>query len=702
MNGRRLCAASVVIAVGVLLLGAAEARRLTAMDLVEMPRVQEVVASPVGTQYVVTVNTWDRARNKKTQTMYLGDHADAGKALVALDAQKEVLDSTPVWAPDGQTVFFLSSRGAGVWAIDVSGDASGAKAYRVVNLPVDADTLRVSPKGTYLAFTSFVYPGLTLAQTAAKDAARAASRVSAQVWTETFVRRWDQYWDGKFSHVHYGRLVRDAATGRYDLDAATVVDVMGPQAGDCPQRPFGGVDEYSWSADEAHIAYTTQLGRDKGWSTDTNVWEYTLATGERECLTAANTALDTAPVYSADGRTIAYLAMQIPGYESDQKELRLYDRATRNVTRVPTPAFDRGLESLAYDRAQTGFYATAEDEARQRFFHVDVATQTVRHFAGEHAASALNVVPCADDAARECALFIESQFAVPAEVYVTRASGDVVRLTTFTRARMADIEMTRVWNTHFTGAGGDTVQAWVHAPYGWREGDKKKYPVVLYIHGGPESPWLDNFHYRWNPQVVAAMGYVVLAPNFHGSGSFGKRFTMSILEDWGGKPFEDLMRAVDHLGATFRFADTANIGAMGASYGGYMINWINSQTTRFKCLVCHDGVFNTAANYWETEELYFPTIEFGGVPTDHHACYKKWSPSTYADKMVTPELIFHGGRDYRIADVAGISVFNNLQRRGIDSMLVRYPDENHWVTKPANSLSWHDHVEAWLAKYLKN
>ena len=716
---------SVALLVAALLAAGVSARPLSAKDLVLMPRVQELAASPNGTRYVTAVNTWDEATNKKTQTLYLGDYAAPDSALVPLDAVTGAVDNTPVWTPDGATLLFFSagarSDKPAVWAIDVAGEAASAKAYVVAELPVDADTMRVSPKGNYLAFTCFVYPGMTLEQTAAKQQEIASGRVNAQTWTKTFVRRWDEYWDGRYRHIHIAPLQRDAATGHYTLDVASAVDVMGSQEGDCPQRPFGGVEEYTWSPEEHYVAYTTQVGNDMGWSTDTNVWEYTLATGVRECLTAENKALDTTPVYSADERTIAYLAMEVPGYESDQKSIWLYDRAARTRKELLTPGFDRDIGSLEYDAAQTGFYVTAQDRARQKFFHVDAATGAVALFAGAHTASALNVVPCPSSIGSSdevCALFIESRFAQPAEVYLSRGgSGESTRLTTFTAARMADIEMTRVWDTNYTGADGELVQAWVHAPYGFNSSafrlgaragedgvaaqDEHKYPTVLYIHGGPESPWEDEFHYRWNPQVIAAMGYVVVAPNFHGSASFGQQFTRSILEDWGGKPFEDLMRAVDYLGANFRFADTENIGAMGASYGGYMINWINSQTARFKCLVCHDGVFNTAANYWETEELYFPTIEFGGVPTDHDACYAKWSPSTYADKMVTPELIFHGGRDYRIADVAGISVFNNLQRRGIDSVLVRYPDENHWVTKPANSITWHAHVEAWLAKYLK-
>jgi len=680
---------------------ACEARPFNVSDLVQMPKVLELAVQPNGTQYVVTVNTWNKDTNKKTQIMYLGDYAVPDKKLIPLDAHDGTIDSTPVWSVDGKTVFFLSSRGSGIWAIDVTNPET-ATAYSVVRLPVDVDTMRLSPKGSYMAFTSFVYPGMTLQQTADKDAEIAASPVHAQVWTETFVRRWDQYWDGKFSHVHYGALTLDTSTNKYELNAASIVDTMGTLDGDCPQRPFGSVDEYSWSPSENFIAFTTQIGRDKGWSTDTNVWEYDLKNKSLMCFTAENKALDTNPAYSADEKTIAYLAMQIPGYESDQKEIRLYDRAEGVITRFPVQNFDRSFESIQYDGAQKGFYCTVEDQGYMKFFRVDIASKTVKAFAGKYTASSLNVIKCVDKDTEECAVYIESEFVHPAEVYMTKSTGEVVRLTKFTDDHMKDIEMTQVWETHFSGWNKETVQAWVHAPYGYKEGDDKKYPVVLYIHGGPETPWLDNFHYRWNPQLIAAMGYVIIQPNFHGSGSFGKEFTMSIIKHWGDRPFEDLMLAVDHLGAKYRFANISNIGAMGASYGGYMINWLNSQTQRFKCLICHDGVFNTAGNYWETDELYFPYLEFGGTPADYGTCYAEWSPATYADRMVTPELIFHGGRDYRISEVAGISVFNTLQRNGVDSKLVRFPDENHWVTKPANSISWHAHVEAWLAKYLKN
>jgi len=239
----------------------------------------------------------------------------------------------------------------------------------------------------------------------------------------------------------------------------------------------------------------------------------------------------------------------------------------------------------------------------------------------------------------------------------------------------------------------------LHKPYGFEEG--KKYPLVMYIHGGPEYAWVNEFHYRWNPQLIAARGYAVFEPNPHGStcSSLGSAFTRSIRNNWGGWPFEDIMKAMDFL-RQFDWIDVDNAGAMGASYGGFMMNWLNSQTDKFKCIICHDGLFDTIAMYYETDELYFMKNEFNGTPTDPASVFVKYSPSTYAANMKTPELIFHGGMDFRISEVQAFGVFNNLQRLGVDSRLVRFPDENHWVVNPSNSIYWHSEVFNWLKKYL--
>jgi len=345
-------------------------------------------------------------------------------------------------------------------------------------------------------------------------------------------------------------------------------------------------------------------------------------------------------------------------------------------------------------------YASLEDEARVVFYEVKIDGTDPYLMAGNHSSAGLNVIPCAEDAKKRCALYQRSDFNNPAEVFLEEIGGDVVALTTFTQDAMKDIQTTEVTEIHYENRRGNTVQSWLHKPYGFNPNNT--YPVVLYIHGGPESPWVDNFHYRWNPQVIAAQGYVVVAPNFHGSQSFGENYTRSILLDWGGQPFSDLISGLDYVGDTYPWADAKNAAAMGASFGGYMVNFLNAQTTRFKCLITHDGVANTASNYWETEELYFPDTEFGGTPVQAGDLYRRWSPLSYADKMVTPHLIIHGGRDYRISDVAAISMFHNLQRRHIESKLVRFPDENHWVLNPNNSIRWHKLIIDWLADHLKN
>jgi len=675
------------------------ARPLTPEDLNLIWRVQAPAVKPNSYVFVVPVQSWDRAKNKKTQNLWLcnAKASDPGNCT-RLAATDFVTDFAPQWSPDGKTLFFLSTRGntglTQLWAVDDNGAA-----YQVTNYPVSVDTFKISPKATALAFSAFVYPTMSMDDTAAQDAKKAASPVSAQKWDRLFVRRWDQWWDGKYSHLFVVKLSKDGASGRWTVGAAsTAVDTMLGLLGDCPSRPFGDQSEYDWAPDETSLAYTTQLGRDIAWSTDLNIWEYVRATKVATCISCSNLATDTTPVYSPDGRYIAYLAMTVPASESDTRHIRIWDKSTKNNRNV-AQNWDRSPDLLQWSRDGKTLYATSEDSARLRFFAVTIATGEVKRFAGENYSSGLNVVPCVDNSALDCAIFSSSYFQHPAEIYMSYSADKALPLTRFTEPQIVGIDFTQTIEMFFSGANGDQVQAWLHQPYGLMPG--KQFPLVLYVHGGPESPWENMFHYRWNPQAIAAHGYAVLAVNYHGSGSFGDNFTKSILLDWGGKPYQDNMIAVDTATARYDWINPKALGAMGASYGGYMINWINSQTTRFKCLICHDGLFDTASNWYQTDELYFPEREFGGLPTDPNAVYAKWSPSTYAHKMVTPELIIHGGQDMRISDMAALSVFNNLQRRGIDSIFIRFPEENHWVLRPENSIYWHQEVFAWLDKYLK-
>jgi dipeptidyl aminopeptidase/acylaminoacyl peptidase len=296
--------------------------------------------------------------------------------------------------------------------------------------------------------------------------------------------------------------------------------------------------------------------------------------------------------------------------------------------------------------------------------------------------------------------FAQDSLVSPLEIWSARLDGsDLKQLTHFNdeRSKLARTSVPEEFT--FSGALGEKVQAWILKPVGWAEG--KKYPVAMIIHGGPQGAIEDHFHYRWNPQAFTGAGYAVVAINFHGSTGFGQAFTDSISGDWGGKPFEDLMEGLDHALENYSWLDGDRVGALGASYGGWMINWINGHTDRFKCLVNHDGGFDEYANYFTTEELWFPEWEFKGVPWEHPELYEKFSPSRYVNRWKTPTLVIHGALDYRLIDAEGIATFTALQRRRIPSQLLYFPDENHWVLKPKNSIVWHETILTWLDKWLK-
>ncbi len=679
-------------------------REFTATDMNIMPKAGVPVADAAHNRYVFTVNTWDQASNKKTQVLHLGKLDAAGIAATLAPVEGKV-DANPLWVSAHSTLLFVSNRGSSgqlnLWGVKVADDNTFGEPYQVTDYPVSIETAKIRGEGL-IAFSAAVYPGLTFAQTVEKDKEIADSPVKVQEWDKTFVRRWNFFYEGKFSHVFIQSIKYDAASDKI-VAVGEPTDVMGGMEGDCPSKPFGDEGEYAISNDGKYVAFTTQVGNDKAWSTDLNVYEYDIEKKTIDCISCENKATDTAPAYSPDDKYIAYLAMKTERYESDTKHIRIFDRS-QNTSQYVAYDWDRSVDSIAWSEDGKTLYAGAADEGYGCYFSVDIAKQTVQKLLGEHTSSGLNIIPCDSTqkgAGQICALYARSDLAHPSEIFRSNADGTSTQLTSVTAGVMAEIDMTRYFDLRIPGANGDLIQAWFHKPFNWRPG--RKYPLVLYIHGGPESPWEDMFHYRWNPQLIAAQGYAVLAPNFHGSQSFGEEFTRSILNDWGGKPYEDLMKSVEYIIEKYDWVDGDRVGAMGASYGGYMINWINSQTDRFKCLVCHDGFFDTFSMYWQTDELYFPDTELGGIPTDPEANkrYKKWSPSSYADRMNTPELVIHGAMDYRIPDVAAISLFNNLQRRGVDSAFIRFPNADHFILDPNDSIYWHSEVIAWLDKYLK-
>ena len=662
--------------------GAPETHPFSVRDMVSMERLGDPQPSPDGRWVVFTRRVYDWDADRVATNLWIVS-SEGGKPRRLTAAQAS--DRGPRWSPDGGTIAFISSRSGSsqIWTIA----PAGGEAVQKSSFPVDVDNVQWSPDGTRLAFSAEVYPDCPdLECTADRDRQLADDPVNARVYTSLPFRHWDAWEDGKRSHV----FVWSLAGGKEPIDLMKGVDA------DTPTRPFGGAEEFTWSPDGKEIALTAKIVETPAWSTDLDIY-LVAANGKRfRCITEDNEAVDAQPVYSPDGRTIAYLAMARPGYEADRMRVVLYDRAARRSL-VLSEDWDRSAASLTWAPDGRRIFVTANDTGRTKIFSIPVAGAAAGQAAvviGEHH----NTSVSATSAGR--LIFSQDSLTSPAEIYSSRLDGSGLKqLTHINRERLTAARLSQPEEFWFNGAGGARVHAWLLKPVGFREG--RKYPVALVIHGGPQGASTDRFHYRWNPQAYAGAGYVTLEINFHGSTGYGQAFTDAIRGNWGGQPFEDLMKGLDHLAANYDFVDAGRMCALGASYGGYMVNWIAGQTDRFKCLVNHDGEFDNKTSYYTTEELWFPEWEFTGTPWQNPGGYERWSPSEHVGRWKTPMLVIHGGRDYRLPETEGFATFTALQRRGIPSKLVYFPAENHWVLSARNSVFWHETVIGWLDEWLK-
>ncbi|HYC12586.1 MAG TPA: S9 family peptidase [Nitrososphaerales archaeon] len=586
-------------------------------------------------------------------------------------------------------VAFVSNRGGSkqIWVVR----ASGGRPRRLVKLPTDVDNLLWSPRGDRIAFSAEVYAdGSGLQETASRDKRR-RGEPKAMRFDRLFVRHWKEWYTGKRSHL-FVLPVRQPSSAGGVVPGGEPKDLTGSLDGDCPTKPFGGREEYCWSPDGSEIAFVTQTGDDRAWSTDLDIYVVASRGGPPRCITDSNRASAFHPVYSPNGRWIAYLSMARPGFEADRTRIALYDRKTGR-TKTLTEGWDRSPNSLAWSADSKVLVATAGDTARQKLFAVDVRSGRTRELVSDHHNTLIAV------ARDNRVLFAQDSLVAPADLWAIGLGGDGVhRLTNLNRERVAAARMSEPEEFQFIGAMAEKVQAWIMKPVNFVAG--RKYPVALIIHGGPQTATEDTFHYRWNLQAFAGAGYAVVAINYHGSSGFGQNFTDSISGDWGGKPFEDLMRGLDHALKTYGWLDGDRMAALGASFGGWMVNWINGHTDRFKCLVNHDGGFDQFSFYYSTDELWFPEWEFGGTPWERPELYEKFSPSRYVANWKTPTLVIHGAKDFRLTETEGISTFTALQRRGIPSQLLYFENEGHWVLDARDSILWHDTILSWLDRWL--
>lgn len=649
-------------------------------DMVAMDRISDPQVSPDEKNIVFVLRTTDLEANKGRTDLWLV--GTDGKGLRRLTSDPAG-DWNPRWAPSGGLVYFVSTRSGSsqIWRINID----GGEAERVTDQPLDVDNLMVSPDGSHLAFTMEVFPDCPDVDCTEKRLEEKEKQKSTGiVFERLFIRHWDTWKDGRRSHIF--------VTPAGGEDA---VDVMKGMDADSPSKPFGGAEEFTFTPDGRSVVFSARdVGREEAWSTDFDLYVAPIdASAPPVCLTEANEAVDTQPVFSPDGKTLAYLAMRRPGYEADR--LRIVLRAwPQGGERVLAEEWDRSPGTIAWSKDGKRIFAIAENLGQRGVFGVDVGSGKVTAIVEQGTVRSLGF-------AGDRIVYGVDHLKSPTELYSARTNGkDVRAITRINAAKVAAAQMGEPEQFSFKGWNDETVYCYVVKPANFDPA--KKYPVAFLIHGGPQGSFGNDFHYRWNPQAYAGAGYAVVMVDFHGSTGYGQKFTDSIRGDWGGKPLEDLQKGLAAALAKYPWMDGDRVGALGASFGGYMINWIlGSWPDRFKCLVTHDGNIDERFAYYDTEELWFPEWDHEGTPWDNPQAYEKQNPVSLVANWKTPTLVVHGANDFRVVVTQGIGTFTALQRMGVPSKFLYFPDENHWVLKPHNSIQWHENVMGWLDQWLK-
>jgi len=665
----------------------ARAKGLTVDDMLAMQRVSDPRVSPDGKWVVFSVRDTDMDANRGRMDVWLV--GVDGSNLTRLTSHVEN-DSDATWSPAGKWVSFPSTRTVSAQVCRIK--PTGGEAEQVTKLDTDINGFDLMPDGKRLVLAIDVWPeAKTLAESIKTDAAKstrglpadagARPKTKARVYDQLMFRHWDQWEDGKYSHLYMW------------TSDADVRDLTPGLTTDTPIHPFGGMELVDESPDGKWLVYVARVGgREIAWTTNTDVFLVpTDGTSKAVNITADNKAYDFDPTFSPDGKSIAMLSMSKPGYEADRQRIRIYDVASKK-TRVIADNWDRSANGITWSADGKTIYTTADNVGNSSLFAIDVGSGTAKTLLDKGTSAS-------PDVAGDRIVVAHDTLSRPTELFSMKADGsDRKQITFFNKDRLAKISFGDYEQFSFKGAKGETVYGYAMKPADFKGG---KAPVAFLIHGGPQGSFGDHWHYRWNAQAYAGRGYGAVFIDFHGSTGYGQAFTDAMQGDWGGAPFEDLMLGLDAALAKFSWLDGSKVAALGASYGGYMINYINGKTDRFKALVCHDGLFDLRFAFYDTEEVWFPEWEHRGTPYDKPEEYSKWSPVEFVKNWKTPTLVIHGGLDYRIPDTHGMAAFTALQRKGIQSRFLQLPDENHWVLKPQNSKVWHDEVLGWLDRFLK-
>ena len=660
-------------------------RPLEIDDLFRIRRVSDPQLSPDGKWIAFVITDVNKENNSFSRDIYI--ISSQGGELRRLTTHP-ANDVHPRWSPNGKTIAFESDRTgeSQIWLINID----GGEAKQLTDVATGASNPVWSPIGKAIAFISSVYPEYSSKPfnesndlNKKKDEQKAKSKVKARIMKKLLYRHWNVWTNEKRQHIFVTPLAggepRDYTPG--DRDAVPT------------SSTFSAGDDFDFSPDGSEIAYTSPPAENEAWNTNHDVF-IASSDGKVTQLTT-NPAADGFPRYSSDGKYIAYRAQRRPGFEADKWELMLYDRKSKTHVSL-TENFDASVGSFVWDSKNAKIFFTSEESANQQIFSVNIKDKKITKIVEGGTNGEVNISPNG-----RIVYFSRHTLNHPTEIFSATADGKNVKvLTRINDSLFQNIIMNEPKSIIYTGAEGTPIQAWLITPPGFSPANK--YPLVLLVHGGPQGAWENGWHFRWNAQIWAAQGYVILAPNPRGSTGFGQKFVDEISGDWGGKVYEDLMKGVAYA-ETLPYVDNKRMAAAGASYGGYMANWLATHTDKFRTIITHAGVYNFYSMYGTTDEVWFDEWEHGGTPWDAKEEYEKFSPHAHVKNLLkyrTPMLIIHNEYDYRVPVTEAMQLFTTLQRMGIESNFLYFPDEGHGVLKPQNSEFWHKTVFEWLKKYI--
>ncbi|KAB8198510.1 prolyl oligopeptidase family serine peptidase [Lysobacter maris] len=655
-------------------------------DMASMDRFSSPALSPNGRHIVFAKREADLEANKASSSLWIEDLFARDAAPPKRLTPEGWSVNSPAFSPDGRKVYFLSGKSGSsqLYAIDVA----GGQPRQLTDFPVDVGGFRISPDGGRVAFNAEAFPDCAgdLACNKTRLDERGASKQSGVVFDRMFIRHWDTWNDGRLNRVFVARLG--------DAPAKTATLVGADVVGDVPSKPFGDSSEYTWAPDGQSLVLSARLAdREEPWSTNFDLYQVNAdGSGRAKNLTATNKAWDTGATFSADGATLYYQAMKRPGFEADRFGLMAMDMAS-GTTREIAPDWDRSAGGITLSADGATIYTAVQELGEHPLYAVDIASGEPRKLVGDGSVSSVQL-------AGPTLAFTRASLKSGNVILTTGTDAAALRAITPDAGEMLpEVKFGDFEQFSFKGWNDETVYGYVVKPWNYAEG--QTYPVAFIIHGGPQGSFGNGWSYRWNPQTYAGQGYAVVMIDFHGSTGYGQAFTDSISGHWGDRPLEDLQKGWAAAQQKYAFLDGDRACALGASYGGYMINWIAGNWNQpWKCLVNHDGVFDQRMMGYATEELWFTEWENGGTPYANPAGYEKFNPVNHVEDWRVPMLIVHGQLDYRIPVEQGIAAFTALQRQGIESKFLYFPDENHWVLKPQNSVQWHDTVNGWLKQHI--